>query len=181
MILKAAYHLFSTWGYRKVSINEIAKKARVSPTTIFNYFQTKNNLMQQLVMLHAKEGIEQYKVIIYSDREYLKKLDDIFSLKLTLKTKGYWECIKEAAEEDEKLSEYLNNYYLKSVRKIIGYLIDEGIQKGYIRKKISKDIIFEYINMFRSWQAEHELEESALKGLKELFYYGLLGKDPGNG
>ena len=40
-ILKAAKELFSMYGYKKVSMNEIAEKANVTKKTIYSYFKDK--------------------------------------------------------------------------------------------------------------------------------------------
>ena len=44
-ILKAALSLFQQYGVQKVTISEIAKKANVSQVTIYNYFESKDNLL----------------------------------------------------------------------------------------------------------------------------------------
>jgi AcrR family transcriptional regulator len=43
-IRRAALELFKINGIKKVSIAEIAKKAHVSPVTIYNHFGDKNTL-----------------------------------------------------------------------------------------------------------------------------------------
>ena len=64
-ILKAAKELFSVYGYKKVSMNEIAEKANVTKKTIYSYFKDKEDLFKQILL----NEIENMKTII----EIMKK------------------------------------------------------------------------------------------------------------
>lgn len=44
-ILEAGFHLFSQQGIENVSMNAVAKAAEVGSTTLFKYYQTKENLV----------------------------------------------------------------------------------------------------------------------------------------
>ena len=48
-ILKAALTLFNQYGYKNVTIAKIAKEAHVSLETIYNYFESKDNLKKELL------------------------------------------------------------------------------------------------------------------------------------
>lgn len=50
-ILKTALHLFSIHGKDKTSMHAIATKANVSKPLLFNYFQTKEALYQEVLLL----------------------------------------------------------------------------------------------------------------------------------
>ncbi|MBA9041783.1 AcrR family transcriptional regulator [Bacillus aryabhattai] len=49
-ILNAASELFSTRGYNSVTMREIAKKANCSHSTIYLYYQDKNQLLEKLAI-----------------------------------------------------------------------------------------------------------------------------------
>lgn len=59
-ILEAARELFSLYGYKKVSMDEIARKAKVTKKTIYSYFKDKEELFQCLVF----EEIDNMRKII---------------------------------------------------------------------------------------------------------------------
>ena len=52
-IVNAARELFSYFGFKKTAMDDIAKKARVAKGTLYNYFVSKNKLIQTVVQ---KEG-----------------------------------------------------------------------------------------------------------------------------
>lgn len=64
-IINTARDLFTTYGYKKVSMDEIAKTAGVTKRTIYHYFKDKDTLFQYFVdeerakIKDALEGIEQ--------------------------------------------------------------------------------------------------------------------------
>ena len=45
-IIEAARELFSSYGYKKVSMDEIAKKSNVTKKTIYTYFKDKGELIK---------------------------------------------------------------------------------------------------------------------------------------
>ncbi|MEZ4774786.1 MAG: TetR/AcrR family transcriptional regulator [Bacteroidia bacterium] len=55
-ILNAALELFAEQGYHNTSINQIRIKAEVSKGLIYNYFESKEQLLNDLVMESMAEG-----------------------------------------------------------------------------------------------------------------------------
>jgi len=63
-ILEAALELFGSQGYHATSITQIAKQAGISKGLMYNYFDSKEELMEALVfgvIAHAEEALEQVK------------------------------------------------------------------------------------------------------------------------
>lgn len=48
-IINVARELFKEYGYRKISMNEIAKKAQVTKKTIYHHFKDKDELFQYFI------------------------------------------------------------------------------------------------------------------------------------
>lgn len=57
-ILKNAFQLFSTKGYHHTSISEIAKEAKLSKGLLYNYFKSKEDLLNEVVVFAFKETNE---------------------------------------------------------------------------------------------------------------------------
>ncbi|MDD3224229.1 MAG: TetR/AcrR family transcriptional regulator [Clostridium sp.] len=57
-ILKAAEEIFAQKGYDGSSVNEIAKKAQISKTQVFYYFNNKRELFNGLIEYSIKSGLE---------------------------------------------------------------------------------------------------------------------------
>ncbi|WP_018921966.1 TetR/AcrR family transcriptional regulator [Salsuginibacillus kocurii] len=68
-IVNAATELFSLYGYEHVSMRKIADKIEYSPTTIYNYFKNKNELLFELL----KQGYELFYQTLDSTYQTNKK------------------------------------------------------------------------------------------------------------
>ena len=60
IIINSARELFSRYGFKKVSMEEIAKKASVTKRTIYHYFKDKEALFSYFV----KEELDKVKIIL---------------------------------------------------------------------------------------------------------------------
>ncbi|WP_162419791.1 TetR/AcrR family transcriptional regulator [Microvirga brassicacearum] len=63
-VLNAASELFATQGYEATHIEDIARAARVSPGTIYNYFLTKANILTALAVRHARQSLPARRALI---------------------------------------------------------------------------------------------------------------------
>src|SRR5690606_40823795 len=59
--------LFQEYGVQKVTIAEIAKKAHVSQVTIYNYFESKDNLVYHVFKYYVDNIWEEQKEMLESD------------------------------------------------------------------------------------------------------------------
>ncbi len=57
-ILEAAFQLFSIKGYNHTSVNEIAIKAKLSKGLLYNYFEGKEKLLNEVVLFAFKDTTE---------------------------------------------------------------------------------------------------------------------------
>ena len=62
-ILKAASQLFMQQGYRKTSMDEIARKAQVAKGTVYLYFQNKGTLLAHAIGLEKRVLLEVFEPI----------------------------------------------------------------------------------------------------------------------
>ncbi len=54
-ILRVATELFSRQGYRKTSIDEVARQAGIAKGTVYTYYSTKNELLLAAISLEKRE------------------------------------------------------------------------------------------------------------------------------
>jgi len=63
-ILEAATELFVQHGYRKTSVDDVAREARVAKGTVYLYFKTKADLMMQAIIEEKKRYIVNLKPVL---------------------------------------------------------------------------------------------------------------------
>lgn len=70
-IVKAALKLFATHGYGSASVRHIAKAAKVSPALMYNYFDSKEDVLKEIVLRgfdDIKESMKVYKGDIRAEK-----------------------------------------------------------------------------------------------------------------
>src|SRR3982751_3404043 len=63
-MLDAASMLFAGQGYDATGIEEIAQRADVAPATVYNYFETKPNLLMALALRHVHVAIPERRAFL---------------------------------------------------------------------------------------------------------------------
>ena len=139
-ILKAAKELFNQYGYNKVTIAEIAQKASVSQVSIYNFFQSKENLKQVLLKKLVNDSLIGIKKIMGSQVSIKVKFEKIFSLKINLfkdLINHYRPKYIEHNIHEEKAVEEIN----KKIESQVYDLVDDGKKQGLLDDSVSTQAI----------------------------------------
>jgi len=193
IILDAALKTFVKRGYPDTKVAEIASEAGIAEGTIYNYFQSREELL--LALFDEKWGM-----IIDEIRKKIRRIDDpnkklkaIFATVVTMFRKN-----RQLAElfmvDIRQSSVFLNNYTINRIVEfldLIEELLEEGKRKGLYRKdldtRVARMIIFGAAQgILLSWVlSESPAVKSksfkfslyqASKTLKDVFKSGLVGE-----
>src|SRR5690606_2383297 len=107
-IKKAARDLFRRYGYKKTSVNEIAKRAKLAKATIYKYFDSKELVLHAILMDYIRESVEELLA------KFTKKTDlDTYLAETILRVSRLtytigneflgWDFIRESANAQEYL------------------------------------------------------------------------------
>ncbi len=182
-IRRAALELFKINGIKKVSIAEIAKKAHVSPVTIYNHFGDKNTLACDVIKQSFMEKINQYRDIMNSDEPFPNKIRMIMLDKMAMANDYDQELIEKYAFGSPELAEFINKVYEGDIKKIQVEMLKEGKEQGYIDKNLSNEAIFLYLDMVRKGTDAYvylyknpKKNIRMLRELNNLIFYGIFKK-----
>ncbi|HHH52170.1 MAG TPA: TetR/AcrR family transcriptional regulator [Bacteroidetes bacterium] len=94
-ILDAATELFSENGFNATSINEIAKKAGISKGLVYNYFDSKYELLDEIIFSAFKEFDYFFEILSKNQGDPLELLGEVIEMTFkTLKEKPlFWKLI----------------------------------------------------------------------------------------
>jgi len=152
-ILKAAKELFRKYGYHKTSVNEIARKARIAKATIYKYFDSKEQILDAILMDYLDvnlRGILSSKAQFANEEEHLKALVmKTCRLSFTVCNEFIgWDFVRENANSQEflkHLSDQLEALLLSA------YLEHDRFKQNPARReglafllKASKSIVFSF-------------------------------------
>jgi len=178
-IVEAARKLFTKYGYKKVSMDEIAKEAGVTKKTVYAYFKDKDELFQYFIF----EEVEKMKYLIKEiEEKNLPFLDmvhqTIYEILKHKKEENFLVTITNEADAlknpkvmsavgilDTQIKEYIKS-------KII-YAMDSGYMKEFNPDILTYIIYKLYISLMFEWNVdnfpldEKEISDNILEVLKK--------------
>lgn len=181
-IYAVAFQLFSRHGYQKVSVNEIAQQAGVSPATIYNYFGTKEKLYMDMIRDWTDKQLAVYERILDSGRSFAEKTQEIMLLEAKNLTFLSEEFRNFQTSEERGISQTIQQYSEEKVKDFFMKFVALGKQEGYIHKDQTEEVTMLYFSMFmnelgRRWDSgNREHVNGSMETLMELFFYGLAGQ-----
>lgn len=184
LIADSARELFSNFGYKSVSMEQIAQRAQVAKGTVYLYFKDKDDLFFHLV----KELLVEIRVFVEEvEAKHLSLLDEIhevvYSL-LTLRTKQKF--LYRISNEAKELKTPSACSMMKMIEdQILGYLdtkLNEAVKQGIIKPCNTSVLSFAIFKVYTAlafeWEVNHEpLDEKQIAESVSLFLKdGLLSK-----
>ena len=130
IVINIARDLFTSYGYKKVSMDEIALKSGITKKTIYTYFKDKDSLFNYFIM----EEINKMKLLIEEEE---KKETNAFKLlnKVLYKMLLYKKESKFLSMIAQEAFTLKKSYVIKHIE-----TIDKEIQ-NYIKLKLEKRIL----------------------------------------
>lgn len=152
LIKKNARDLFRKYGYKKTSVNELAKESNISKATFYKYFESKEVILHEVLLDYIRENLEDILKKNVREEDLPTFLANII-LKVSRLTYTVcnefvgWEFIRESANAQEylkTLSEDLEFLLLSSFIKndVIARVIPE--EKLTFLIKTSKNVVFSF-------------------------------------
>jgi AcrR family transcriptional regulator len=141
-VIEAARELFENYGYKKVSMNEIAKKSNVTKKTIYTYFKDKDELLKYFVYEELKVMEEISDNISKKNISYSEKIHELIFALLDYKqnSKLFNSLAQEAKDISSETAKECATIINDSIMTQIKNKLDKAISEGYI-KKCNTDLI----------------------------------------
>ncbi|MBN1153125.1 MAG: TetR/AcrR family transcriptional regulator [Dehalococcoidia bacterium] len=184
-IVSAALSLFSrTHDVRRVSLEAIAREARVSPATIYNKFGNRETLVDAVTRELVRTNLERSRTIIRSGLPFPQKLTGIIGGKLDMAGNVSNEIITKLITQDETIAPLIDEIYQQEIRPLWKEMVAEGKKQGYIDPALDDGALLVYLDVMQAgFKARPELFRNfegniaLIKQLMRLMYYGFLKKD----
>lgn len=177
-ILRTAVDLFLTYGIQKVSIAEIASQANVSQVTIYNYFGSKHNLVEEMLVYYLDQLWSEYEKMLSSDLPFIEKIKNMMFTKIDSANQVHPDAFTHFMKKYAAGVPYLEKMMQERILPRLITLIDEGRQEGYVDPGLSNESVLVFIQMFKDYMQKEEAFPHLQKltgDLTRLFFYGLVG------
>ena len=181
-IRQAALELFKLHGFEKVSINDIAQKARVSHVTIYNYFGNKEELVREVIKSLLLDMLGKYRAIVRGGETFPEKLETIVFDKTEVASQYQGELLQSAARNDPVIQQFIESLWQKEINQLTLDFIEDGQKLGHINHELSHEAILAYFEILRKGMfgisgllAKTAHNEQFVNDLISLIHYGLMG------
>jgi AcrR family transcriptional regulator len=178
-VKSAAFELFINFGIEKTSINEIAKKSRVSPASIYNYFKTKDGLVIEVAKDIIESSIREKEDLWNSDLPFDVLLEQAIENQNIFINPTNLEFLKIFIEESDDVGKVVDDIFNKRYLNLLETFIEKGRKEGFIKRNISTKAMMYYLRMYQELVQDPEVINSENHALVEELYdlmlYGLVG------
>lgn len=178
-ILQAALTLSMKAGIQKVSVAQIAEKANVSQVTIFNYFESKDNLIQAVLKYYVDQVWDEQRKLIDSDLPFTDKIKQMIFNESDYAKNIHEEFFQYLMKDYVNGKSYIEELYINEGIPRILALFNEGKEQGLVNPNLSDEAILFYLQMFKEYLQRQDVAPTVLpiaEELTNLFFFGIVGK-----
>lgn len=184
-IIEAARKLFYKYGFKRVSVDEIAREAKVTKRTLYMYFKSKEEILKYFI----NEEIQKMECMVRDiEAQNLGFLDTIHQvLYKLLKYKNEHEFLNRIIEEIDVFNNPMLIENLKVIdSKIQSYILQKlniAIEKGYTKvedPEVTAFLIYKmYIALMFDWKKNNsKLDENTVANqILNILKFGLIRED----
>ncbi|MFA0964757.1 TetR/AcrR family transcriptional regulator [Roseivirga sp. BDSF3-8] len=141
VILQGARELFYKNGFSQVSMDELARHLGMSKKTLYNYFDSKEVLLHTIIIELKNDlsaGVD--RLLMDETLEFPDKIRQIFAFvgtKLSAFSQNFLLDLKRTSPQVWAMVE---DYRREAAFLRFNRLLEQGINKGYIRKEVNKTL-----------------------------------------
>ena len=172
-IIDAARVLFGRYGFKKVSVEEIAARADVSKVSIYSYYKSKAGLVRTLVDEAIQGRRAAIEGLIHSELPFPEKLRGLI-LQKSDASSGY---SKELLEQILAHPAW-QGQPTGDISVLMQEFFEQGKLEGHIDPALSNKVLMLYVELFRKGtegvsEALSELDASETRRIISMFFRGM--------
>jgi AcrR family transcriptional regulator len=148
-VIEAAAKLFFHNGISSTSMEQIAQSVPVSKMTIYNYFQSKERLLELVMDRYAEQAIQELQDITDKAEDPLEAMRQLVLRKERVDFSEAF--VKELIEGYPQVSAKLMRIQRDTVQPVLERLILRAQQEGRVRKELSPHIVLLMIQAIKEF------------------------------
>jgi AcrR family transcriptional regulator len=180
-IREAAESLFRVHGFRRVSLQEVAEAAGVSPVTIYNHFENKAGLVREVMKGVAGKHADEFRKMMSRPVPFLEKLEALMFDKTLQFDEFSGEFMLEVVRDDPHVREWIEKVWSEQINAILQGFFEEGQRLGYVSREITTEALLAYLEIIRrgflhspELMVKVSRDHVFLKILQDIISYGLV-------
>lgn len=181
IINSIAKELFWKHGFKKVSIDEICKKAHVSRKTFYTYYSNKNALVISILESMTNEMFDLYEKLIHDDsKSFSDKIAEMMQMKYEMNNDFSMEFVSDFYHPDSaEVLEFFKTVTVKSIT-ITQEFFENAQQRGEMNQNLNINFVMWYmqkqIELMRSPEIQSMFDNAKdfTKQISELLIFGIM-------
>lgn len=147
-LTEAGHELFWKFGFKKVTVEDVCKKAGVSKMSFYRYYENKTELAKRVLDNVISDGIEKFREIMTDDDTAVNKMHRFIALKI----EGTNNISKEfIADIYGDMGSEIQQYMAKLTAHTITTMIEEfrnAQSRGVFNSNFKPELLFALSNSF---------------------------------
>jgi AcrR family transcriptional regulator len=140
-ILKGAEDLFTKYGVRSISMDDIARHLSVSKKTLYQHFADKEDIVTMTCQVHLERNNKEFDAVRDNARNAIEELSNLsICLKRNMQDMNPSLLFDLQKYHPRAWSVWLNHKN-KTIRDSVVRNIRQGIEEGYYRPEINAEVI----------------------------------------
>lgn len=139
-ILRTAEDLFSQFGYKRVTVEEICREAKVSKVTFYKYFPNKFAVLEDYMGTRLQLGMETFERIRTAEASLQDKMQAMIAMKESAVSQFSPVFMHSLMVADEPIAELMNRWTEMSMEAMRQFFADAQA-KGEIHPDYSVDFL----------------------------------------
>ncbi len=140
-IISIAREKFFSEGILKTSIDEISREYHISKKTIYKYFKSKDDLLNQVIKNFTAEITSKIIEIMGSNENSIEKLMAVLNLVQSSLKQISIKYINDIQKHKPKLWNYIEKFRKENLEKVVFQTIENGKQEGLF-ESVDPEIVF---------------------------------------
>lgn len=157
-VLQKAAQLMEKRGIRGWNMDQLAEETNLAKNTLYRIINSKEELMEQIVLRHCKRIYAILHQILQGNDSYMDTLEKLICAYSELLPAFFSEIFMEYP----RIEEAVERQNTEIRQQVLGY-IEQGIHDGYLRKELHAEQVFDLLRAVGLFYSELGKEERAGK------------------
>ncbi|NLY91049.1 MAG: TetR/AcrR family transcriptional regulator [Firmicutes bacterium] len=183
-IIDAAREIFARYGFRKATMDEIARAARKGKSSLYHYFKSKEEVFQEVVEQEATEVKAEIARAVAAEKTPQQKFRAYVVTRMTAfkRVANLFTAFKDEYLESYSFIERLRENYNRYEIETIAAILKEGLEKGIFAVKnlelTAYTIFIAAKGLEYSWALEPDMKqvEINIDSMLDILFNGLVKK-----
>jgi AcrR family transcriptional regulator len=131
-IITVARKVFTRHGYRKTTMDKIAKACKMGKSSLYYYYKSKEEIFEAVVVREAQELKRKLNRVVNAGETPIERLKDYFLFRLYhVKTvSNFYTVLKDEDLEQMKFVQRVRSKFEEEEHKMVVEILEKGIEEG---------------------------------------------------